>query len=71
MKINKDLTEACLMLGFICLVLIGTTEFENQTTKEILIGALTAASLLFTWLRIKAGKEQEKEPDRFSDGQQA
>lgn len=59
------------MLGFICLVLIGTTEFENQTTKEILIGALTAASLLFTWLRIKANKVHEKEPDNFSDGLQA
>lgn len=71
MKINKDLMEACLMLGFICLVLIGTTEFENRVTKEILLGALTAASLLFTWLRIKANKAQEKEPDNFSDGLQA
>lgn len=29
MKINKDLVDAVMMLSFIILVLIGTTDFEN------------------------------------------
>ena len=34
MKINKDLVDAVMMVSFIILVLIGTTDFENAITKD-------------------------------------
>ena len=40
MKINKDLVDATMMLSFIILVLIGTTDFSNLLLKEITMGGL-------------------------------
>ena len=40
MKINKDLVDAVMMVSFIILVLIGTTDFENAITKDVTMGAL-------------------------------
>ena len=37
MKINKNLAEALLMLSCISLVLVGTTVFENATTKTVIM----------------------------------
>jgi len=37
MKINKDLVDAVMMVSFILLVLIGTSEFSDTTLKIILI----------------------------------
>lgn len=34
MKINKDLVDAVMMVSFIILVLIGTTDFENAIAKR-------------------------------------
>ena len=39
MKINKDLVDAVMMVSFIILVLIGTTDFENAITKDVTMGA--------------------------------
>ena len=40
MKINKDLVDAVMMVSFIILVLIGTTDFENEIVKDVTMGAL-------------------------------
>lgn len=61
MKINKDLTEACLMVGLICLVLTGTSDFSSTTTKEIVIGVLSAVNLGLAGLRLKANKQGGKD----------
>ena len=46
MKINKDLVDAIMMVSFILLVLIGTSEFANTTLKTILMGGLGFSSLV-------------------------
>lgn len=40
MRINKDLAEAVMMVSFIVLVLVGTTDFESATTKSVVMGLL-------------------------------
>ena len=35
MKLSQDFIEAVMMLAFIILVLVGTTDFENPLTKEV------------------------------------
>lgn len=52
MKINKDLVDATMMLSFISLVLVGTSEFQDLFTKEILMGALGVICLAAVVLRI-------------------
>ncbi len=37
MKISKDLADAVMMISCIILVLIGTTTFDNSSTKMILM----------------------------------
>ena len=44
MKINKDLVDATMMLSFIILVLIGTSDFSNMLLKEITMGGLDRKS---------------------------
>ena len=45
MKINKDLVDATMMLSFIILVLIGTSDFSNMLLKEITMGSLAVLSV--------------------------
>ena len=45
MKINKDLVDATMMLSFIILVLIGTSDFSNMLLKEITMGGLALLSV--------------------------
>lgn len=52
MKINKDLVDATMMLAFIILVLIGTTDFSNMLLKEITMGSLALLSVAMIALRI-------------------
>ena len=40
MKINKDLVDATMMLSFIILVLIGTSDFSDLLLKKITMGGL-------------------------------
>ena len=35
MRINKDLADAIMMVSFIVLVLVGTTTFDNEVTKNV------------------------------------
>lgn len=44
MKINKDLVDAVMMVSFIILVLIGTTDFENAITKDVTMGSIRAGN---------------------------
>ena len=52
MKINKDLVDATMMLSFIILVLIGTSDFSNMLLKEITMGGLALLSVAMVTLRI-------------------
>lgn len=65
MKINKDLVEALMMLSIIGLVLMGTTDFNDATVKNILMGGVAAISLLLIGLRIKAGHQPGKNEPNY------
>lgn len=52
MKINKDLVDAIMMVSLIILVLIGTTDFDNATTKNVTMGALGLISIGMIVLRV-------------------
>lgn len=62
MKINKDLVDAIMMLSFIILVLIGTTDFENVITKDITMGALGVVTIIMVALRGIQMRQQAKAP---------
>lgn len=49
------------MVGLICLVLTGTSDFSSTTTKEIVIGVLSAVNLGLAGLRLKANKQGGKD----------
>ena len=58
MKINKDLVDATMMLSFIILVLIGTSDFSNMLLKEITMGSLAVLSVAMIALRfIHSGRK--------------
>lgn len=61
MKINKDLVDAILMVSFIILVLIGTTEFESASAKNVIMGGLGLISVAMVVLRTLQMKQTGKE----------
>lgn len=62
MKINKDLVDAIMMLAFIMLVLIGTTDFTNVVAKYITMGALGLTAIVMVTLRGIQMRQEAKEP---------
>ena len=61
MKINKDLIDAVLMLSVIGLVLVGTSEFNDETEKNITMIALGISAVTTLVLRLIGGiKESGK-----------
>ncbi|WP_075556772.1 hypothetical protein [Parabacteroides timonensis] len=62
MKINKDLVDAVMMLSFIILVLIGTTDFENMIVKEVTMGVLGLITVIMVVLRAIQMRQAAKEP---------
>ena len=61
MKINKDLIDAVLMLSVIGLVLVGTSEFNDETAKNITMIALGISAVTTLVLRLIGGiKESGK-----------
>ena len=62
MKINKDLVDAVMMLSFIILVLIGTTDFENMIVKEVTMGVLGLITVVMVVLRGIQMRQEAKEP---------
>jgi len=62
MKINKDLVDAVMMVSFIILVLIGTTDFENEIVKDVTMGALGLLTVGMVILRAIQLRQAAKEP---------
>nr|WP_321521541.1 hypothetical protein [uncultured Macellibacteroides sp.] len=52
MKINKDLVDAVLMLSVISLVLIGTTKFDDESSKTIVMAAVGFLAVIALVLRV-------------------
>ena len=64
MKLSQDFIEAVMMLAFIILVLVGTTDFENPLTKEVTliitgIGAVGMVVLKLKTMRTGRTKQIE------------
>lgn len=59
MKINKDLVDAVMMTSFICLVLVGTSDFDNEMTQNIIMGILGGITLIMVALRFLGSKKHE------------
>lgn len=51
MKLNRDLIDAVMMLSFIILVLVGTTDFSDMGTKELIMGGLGVVTVIAVILR--------------------
>jgi hypothetical protein len=67
MRINKDLVDAVMMLSFIILVLVGTTDFDSESQKNILMGILGTVTVLMVILRINKGRMHQDTPDQGAD----
>ncbi len=60
MRINKDLVDAAMMLSFIILVLVGTTDFDSVSVKNITMGILGVVTVLMVALRVIGGKQSNE-----------
>lgn len=66
MKINKDLVDAVMMLSFITLVLVGTTDFSNLIMKDVSMGILGVITVIMMVLRgIQIHSESKEEHTHF------
>lgn len=65
MKINKDLVDAIMMVSLIILVLIGTTDFDSATTKNVTMGALGLLSVGMIILRVIHSRQEAKHPREY------
>lgn len=60
MKINKDLVDATMMLSFISLVLIGTTDFKDMLVKDVMMGSVGLLAVVMIVLRITLVRKKSK-----------
>ena len=60
MRINKDLADAIMMVSFIVLVLVGTTTFDNEVTKNVTMGSLVITVAMLV-LRVIGSRQKEEE----------
>ncbi len=60
-RINKDLVDAVMMLSFIILVLVGTTDFESIAMKNLLMGGLGTVTVIMVILRFLEARQSAKE----------
>jgi hypothetical protein len=67
MRINKDLVDAVMMLSFIILVLVGTTDFDSESQKNILMGVLGTITVLMVILRVIEGRMHKDTSDQEFD----
>ena len=65
MKINKDLVDAVMMVSFIVLVLVGTTTFEDEAKKHVIMGVLAVVTVSMVALRFLHAKKGEEKKDAF------
>ena len=62
MKLSQDFIEAVMMLAFIILVLVGTTDFENPLTKEVtlIITGIVAVGMVVLKLKtMRTGRTKQ------------
>ena len=66
MKINKDLVDAVMMLSFITLVLVGTTDFSKIMTKDVIMGCLGFITVVMVVLRgIQLKQAAHEKPEEY------
>ncbi|MDR0429287.1 MAG: hypothetical protein LBH58_02270 [Tannerellaceae bacterium] len=63
MRINKDLVDAVMMLSSIVLVLVGTTDFTNESEKKIIMGILGIIAVLMVVFRFIGGRQAKDSHD--------
>ncbi|MDR0749233.1 MAG: hypothetical protein LBF62_06650 [Tannerellaceae bacterium] len=61
MRINKNSVDAVMMLSFISLVLVGTSDFERESQKTLVMGILGGVSVLMVILRAIDGRRRQEE----------
>lgn len=61
MRVNKDLMESLMMVAFITLVLVGTTHFDSESTKYLIMGGLGVIIALTGVLRYVVAPKQNIE----------
>ena len=61
MRVNKDLMESLMMVAFITLVLVGTTHFDSELTKYLIMGGLGVNIALTGVLRYVVAPKQNIE----------
>ena len=59
MRVNKDLMESLLMVDFIVMVLVGTTNFDSAQTKYLIMGGLGIIIALTGVLRYVVAPKQK------------
>lgn len=59
MKVNRDLADAIMMISFIILVLVGTTTFQDETTKVVIMSVLGVVAATMVALRAIAARHKE------------
>ena len=59
MRVNKDLMESLLMVAFIVMVLVGTTNFDSAQTKYLIMGGLGIIIALIGVLRYVVAPKQK------------
>lgn len=59
MRVNKDLMESLLMVAFIVMVLVGTTNFDSAQTKYLIMGGLGIIIALTSVLRYVVAPKQK------------
>ena len=65
MKINKDLADAVMMVSFIILVLVGTTTFDNEVTKNVTMGVLGLITVAMLVSRITGSSHKNENEEAF------
>lgn len=61
MRVNKDLMESLMMVAFITLVLVGTTHFDSELTKYLIMGGFGVIIALTGVLRYVVAPKQNIE----------
>ena len=59
MRVNKDLMESRLLVAFIVMVLVGTTNFDSAQTKYLIMGGLGIIIALTGVLRYMVAPKQK------------
>ena len=59
MRVHKDLTDPLLMVAFIVMVLVGTTNFDSAQTKYLIMGGLGIIIVLTGVLRYVVAPKQK------------